>query len=84
MRTGRDNRGDWYQIYLDEPWGDSNEIFSFGDDIIGESIIFFHEGDCSEGGFMEFVVDQVHLNKEKKLRILSSGSEMMDKNTDDF
>jgi hypothetical protein len=65
VRTGRDHSGDWYQIYLDQPWGDSNEIISFGDDIRGGSTIFFHEGHCSEGSFMEFVVDQVHLEKRK-------------------
>jgi hypothetical protein len=65
VRTGYDSSGYWYQIFLDQPWTASKQIVSFGDDIRSGDSIFFHEGDCSEGGFMEFVVDQVHLERDK-------------------
>ena len=75
LRAGQDGRGvavmggvqtsqenHWFQLFVGRPYTDI-DVLAFGDDVRGGSSLFLSEGDCTEGEFMNFVIEQVHYQK---------------------
>ena len=56
VRTGHDSSGYYYDILMIDYR--SGDLVLLGDDVRPPGQMF-HEDDCTEGGFIEFVVDQV-------------------------
>jgi hypothetical protein len=55
-------RGHYYHISLTRPIQEDMDVYAFGDNLqYNDRVLYLEEGDCPEGGFMEFVVDKVHL-----------------------
>ena len=67
LRAGQDGSATqpdyWFHLFVGEPYTDI-EIIAMGDDLrsyFSRDSLFLHKGDCTEGGFMDFVIEQVHL-----------------------
>ena len=67
-------RGHFYHISLTAPYSGNTDLYAFGENLqYNDRVLYLEEGDCPEGGFMEFVVDKVHLFYAIKAMIISSG-----------
>ena len=53
-----------YQFFIGDTYA-GHEYELFGDDIRGKSL-FFSEGDCTQGGYMDILVEQVKLAITRK------------------
>ena len=66
LRAGQDGTGHWFQLFVGRPYTDI-DVIALGDDLRcgDDSCLFLSEGDCTNGEFMNFVIEQVLLNDLK-------------------